>query len=226
VIERASLRDLLAAASVEERLLDALAEYAAMLLEANQKVNLSGAGTPEELAPHILDSLSVAPYVRGALVDIGSGGGLPAIPLAIVTGVPVTMIESTAKKAAFLRSTLTALSLSGTVVTRRAEEAAHDPELREHFKCGTARAVSTAPTVAELLLPFVALGGVAILQRGRMEEAERNALTDASLMLGAEFEGEVALDGERRIVLVRKIASTPNRFPRRVGIPEKRPLCL
>jgi 16S rRNA (guanine527-N7)-methyltransferase len=189
-------------------------------------MNLTGAESAEELLPHLLDSLSIASYVRDSLVDVGSGGGLPAIPLAIATGVPVTMIESTAKKAAFLTEMLAALGLPGRVVAHRAETAGHDHELRGRFTTGTARAVSSAPAVVELLLPFLAPGGVAILQRGTVNDRERNALADAAPMLGGEVAQEIPLDGERRIILVRKLQATPDRFPRRIGVPEKRPLCL
>lgn len=224
--ERAALADLLAGAGVEESLIDPLAHFGAMLLETNRRFNVSGADTPEELLPHILDSLSIAPYVQGPLVDIGSGGGLPAIPLAIATGIPVTLIESTTKKAAFLEAALGTLGLQGRVIPQRAEQAGRDPELREQFACATARAVSSAPTVLELAIPFLRVGGAAVLQRGRMEERERNAVMDAAPMLGAQMAEEVFLDGDRRVLLIRKTAPTPERFPRRTGVPEKRPLCL
>jgi 16S rRNA (guanine527-N7)-methyltransferase len=195
-------------------------------LESNRKFNLTGAKTAEEIAEHVLDSLTVVPYVAGSYVDIGSGAGLPAIPAAIATGVAVTMIETTRKKAAFLREAIAALGIEGEVVAERAEVAAHDERLRGRFACATARAVAVAPTVAELVVPFLAIGGVAILQRGTMDARERTALEDASLMLGGTLEAEHQLEGERRILLVRKTAATALRFPRRTGVPEKRPLCM
>ena len=219
------LRALLEAGGAPPEHLELLVRYGDAVLEANRQFNLTGAKTPEEFAPHILDSLTVAPYVRRSLVDIGSGGGLPAIPLAIVAGVPVAMVETTAKKTRFLTELLADLHLQGKVVTARAEVVAHDPSLRERFETGTARAVACAPTVAELLLPFIAVGGTAVLQRGMMDERERNALADAVVMLGGVVESETPLDGERRLILVRKTEPTSARFPRRVGIPEKRPLC-
>lgn len=223
---RAALAELLEQSGVPAALIGPLARYGAMLLDANRMVNLTGAKSPGELTPHLLDSLSVAPHVQDSLVDVGSGGGLPAIPLAIANGIPVTMIDATAKKAAFLREAVTALGLRAAVVARRAEDAGRDAAFREQYACGTARAVAAAPAVAELLLPFVRVGGVAVLQRGRIEPQERNALADAVLMLGGRIENEIALEGERRIILVRKVAPTPSRFPRRNGVPEKRPLCM
>lgn len=210
-----------------------LARYGARVLEANRKFNLTGAKDAAEFAPHIIDSVSIAEYIEQSLVDIGSGGGLPAIPLAIVTGVPVMMVESTTKKARFLEELLAEFELQGAVVAQRAELAAHNAELREHFHTGTARAVSSASTVAELLLPFIHTGGRAVLQRGTMDEREYQALEDASLMLGARVERVVQQLPEvgeagmvRQLVIVEKTGHTPQRFPRRVGIPEKRPLCL
>lgn len=219
------LEELLAAASVAASLVEPLARYGALVLEANHRFNLTGATSAQEFVPHILDSLSVAPYVERTLVDVGSGAGLPAIPVAIATGVPVTMVETTVKKARFLEDMLREFALEGSVVAERAEVAGHAEALRGRFHCGTARAVSGASTVAELLLPLIEPGGKAILQRGTLDDRERRALEDAALVLGGIVESETPLDGERRIILVRKTGPTQTRFPRRTGIPEKRPLC-
>ncbi len=213
-------------AGVEGYLRVRLARYGEIVLDANRHFNLTGAKTPDDFAAHVADSLTLVPYVREPFVDIGSGAGLPAIPIALACGIPVTMIEATRKKARFLESLLAELALAGEVVAERAESAAHDARRREHFASGTARAVAGAPVVAELLLPFIAPGGVAILQRAAVEVRERVALDDASLMLGGHVEAEDELGGERRILLVRKTGVTPRRFPRRAGIPEKRPLCM
>lgn len=224
--EAAALQHLLTQGGVEDLPAARLAEYGRALLEANRRFNVSGADTPEELAPHIVDSLTLVPYVRGSLVDVGSGGGLPAIPLAIVAGVAVTMIESTTKKASFLEGLAAQLEIRGRIIPQRAELAGRDPDLREQFESATARAVSSAPTVLELTAPFLRVGGQALLQRGAMDERERNAMMDAAPMLGLKFEKEVTLDGERRILILTKEHATPQRFPRRIGVPEKRPLCL
>ncbi|HLI94523.1 MAG TPA: 16S rRNA (guanine(527)-N(7))-methyltransferase RsmG [Candidatus Baltobacteraceae bacterium] len=224
--EQSALAALLAAARIAPSLIESLAHYGALLLQTNRRFNLTGADTPEELAPHLLDSLSIVPYVQGPLIDVGSGGGLPAIPLAIATGVHVTLVESTTKKAAFLEAVLGTLGVAGQVIPQRAELAARDPALREQFASATARAVSSAPTVLELAVPFVRVGGVAVLQRGQMDAREREAVRDAAPMLGAVLEEEVLLEGERRVLLATKTAPTPQRFPRRTGIPEKRPLCF
>jgi 16S rRNA (guanine527-N7)-methyltransferase len=207
-------------------LAERLGEYGARLLEANRRVNLTAAREPAALAAHLADSLTLVPDVDGELIDIGSGGGLPGIPLALATGVGVTLVESVAKKAAFLKQALTELGLAGETVAARAERLARDPLHRERYRVATARAVSTASTVAELTLPFLAIGGRALLQRGALDAAERQALEDAAPMLGGRFVAERPAGGDRRILIVEKVSPTPTRFPRREGIPEKRPLCL
>lgn len=220
-----ALQALLDRAGIEPGVRTRLARYGAQLLEANRRLNLTGAKSPDALAEHLLDSLTILPYVSEPYVDIGSGGGLPAIPIAIASGIAPTMIEATAKKARFLAAALERLGVRGRILSERAEVAGRRLELRERFASGTARALGSAPTVAELLVPFLEIGGLAILQRGDLDVPERRALEDAGLVLGARVESEMRLEGQRRILLLRKLAATPPRFPRRTGVPEKRPLC-
>jgi 16S rRNA (guanine527-N7)-methyltransferase len=223
--EIARLRSRFEAAQLDTRVIEPLARYAALVLETNKHFNLTGAKNGDELAAHVLDSLTLLPFVRDPLVDVGSGAGLPAIPLAIAGGIAVTLVETTHKKARFLESVMETFALPGEVVAARAEVAARDLRLRERFASGTARAVALAPTVAELVLPFLEVGGVALLQRGTIDRHELAALEDAAIMLGGRFESEQRLEGDRRIVVLRKTEPTPQRFPRRTGVPEKRPLC-
>ena len=209
-----------------DKALESLLErYGALVLEANRRVNLTAAKSAPEISEHILDSLSVVPFLREPYVDVGSGGGFPAIPAALATGIGVTMIEATAKKARILASFCERLGIRATIVAERAETAAHRPDLREQFASGTARAVAAPAAAAELLLPLVAVGGVAILQLGLSDDEDRTALEGACLMLGGRIESESAAGERRRVVLVHKIEPTQQRFPRRPGIPAKRPLC-
>jgi 16S rRNA (guanine527-N7)-methyltransferase len=212
-------------AGVADPLAEPLGLYGELVLKEKRRFNLTGAKSPAELLGHLLDSLSVVPFVAAPYVDVGSGAGLPAIPVLIATGVRTTLIESNRKKAHFLESATERLGLTAAVVSDRAEAAGRRDDLRDRFASGTARAVASAPAAAELLLPFIVPGGVAILQQGRLDTAERQALEDAVLVLGGRLEEERIVDGERRLVLVRKEAPTPARFPRRTGIPQKRPLC-
>ena len=217
---------LLRGAGVEAALAIRLAAFGALLLAANRDVNLTGAKTAEALVEHLVDALSLVPDVRGPLIDIGTGGGLPGIPLAIATGVRVTLVDAVKKKVTFLQHAIRELGLEGEAIDGRAEVLGQDPAYRERYLTATARAVASAPTVAELTVPFLAVDGWALLQRGALDDRERDALRDAALMLGARVLDERLLGGERRILLLEKLTPTQGRFPRRNGIPDKRPLCF
>ncbi|HEY0799160.1 MAG TPA: 16S rRNA (guanine(527)-N(7))-methyltransferase RsmG [Candidatus Baltobacteraceae bacterium] len=205
-----------------------LERFAALVLERNRQVNLTSARDAATLREHIDDSLTLLPYVRAPHVDVGSGAGFPGLVLAIVAGVPVTLIESVGKKARFLQEAAATLELDVTVLNARAEEIGHDARFRERFASASARAVSTAPTVLEFLLPLLCVDGLALVQRGTIEEAERRALLDAAQMLGGVVEEDISVAGsrERHIVLVRKAKPTAPRFPRRGGLARKRPLSV
>lgn len=213
------------AGSVDPNLVRPLAAYAAVVLEANAKFNLTGAKSMAEFVPHILDSLTVVPHVRAPYIDIGSGAGLPGIPVAISTGFDTTLLEATQKKARFLTDAVAALGLHRLgVVNARAEDAGRDPQWREHFQSATIRAVASAPAALELAAPFLAIGGLAILQRGSRGSGEAEALTSAAAALACTVEAEIEIDGDRRLVLIRKAGQTPEGFPRRPGVAQRRPL--
>jgi len=216
----------LRAAGVEPTLAERLAIYAALVLGANRRVNLTGARDGTAFAAHILDALTLRDDVVSPLIDVGSGNGLPGIPLALATGAEVTLLEPIKKRANFLAGALETLGITGEVVALRAEDAARDPAYREQSMTATARAVAGAPTVAELTVPFLAIGGRALLQRGSLDPRERNAVADAALVLGAELVEERPVDGERRILVLEKRSPTSPRFPRKNGVPAKRPLCV
>lgn len=221
--------------SVEAPIRELLERYVAALLTRNAVVNLTAARTPQAVAEHVRDSLALVSFVRDPLVDVGSGGGFPAIPLAIATGCRATLIESVAKKAAFLREVVDELGLPIDVVCARAEDIGRDPRYRARFACATARAVSGVTTVLELTVPLLVVGGAALLQRGKFDAIERAAAHDAALVLGAMIEAEIAVAAndavapvpdERRLIVARKLVATGPRFPRRAGTPAKRPLCV
>ena len=215
----------LTAAGVDDELAERLAVYAALVLAANRRINLTGARDGTAFAAHILDALTLRDDVVSPLADVGSGNGLPGIPLALATGAEVTLLEPIKKRASFLGSAIAALGISGRTIPARAEDAARDPAFRERFATATARAVAGASTVAELTVPFLAVGGRALLQRGSLTVRERDAVADAALVLGAELVEERPLDGERRVLILEKRSATSPRFPRKNGIPAKRPLC-
>ena len=206
--------------------LERLARYGELLLERSREFNLTGARDASAIAEHIADALTLLPLIatEGDLIDIGSGGGLPGIPLAIVRGISLCAVDATAKKVAFIADAMVELEIRGEAIAARAENLAREQRFREQFTYATARAVSAAAAVVELTLPFLAIGGRALLQRGTFSAPERAATLEAALALGGELSEELPLAGERRILVVTKRSPTPERFPRRVGTAQRRPI--
>ena len=212
--------------------------YFEQLVEWNRAVNLTAIVDPDEVAArHFLDSLSVARVIsdetlaRGRLADVGSGAGFPGLPLKIAwPGLTVTLIESVGKKAAFLRHIVDTLSLNGVAVENgRGETLAHDPRMRESFDVVTARAVAPMAALAELTLPFCRPGGMVVAQKKAGIDDELKEADPAIAAMGGALERVETVDdvepGDPRwLVVLRKVATTPERYPRRPGIPSKRPL--
>ena len=218
--------------------LDLFEAYYRELADWNQRVNLTAiTGYEEVQLKHFLDSLTVcqaAPVVAAAamrVIDVGAGAGLPGLPLKLVfPDIHLAMVESVGKKARFLEYLVAALSLSGVeVLTGRAEELARQPRLRESFDLAVSRGVAKLPSLLEYTLPFCALGGqVAVWKRGGIEEEIADAASALGLLGGGRPKVfPVVLRGladGRVLLVVQKIGPTPPRYPRRPGIPEKRPL--
>ncbi len=216
----------LARHGVPPNAVERLARYGELLLERNREFNLTGARDAEAIALHIVDALTLLPFITtgGELIDVGAGGGLPGIPLAIVRGIRVTSVDATAKKIAFVSETMQRLEIGGEAIAARAENLAREAGFRERFTYATGRALGSASAVVELTLPFVAIGGCVLLQRGAIGDAERAAVAETALALGGELSDELPVEGERRILIVTKRSPTPARFPRRVGTAQHRPL--
>ena len=229
------LKDRLAAAGVEasDAQVRALAQFHRMLLQANERMNLTRVpGDPLEAADrNVLDSLAPLGLLRGACscVDVGSGAGFPGVPLSIF--LPEThfvLMDSLSKRVSFLREAVNALSLNAEAACLRAEDAGRGA-YREAFDAAVARAVAPLNVLCELALPLVRVGGrfVALKGPGAAQEAERaRAALDA---LGGRVEGILSApvpgrDWAHALVVVQKTSPTPNRYPRRAGVPEKRPL--
>ncbi|MHB8644574.1 MAG: 16S rRNA (guanine(527)-N(7))-methyltransferase RsmG [Thermomicrobiales bacterium] len=221
-------------------------QFGTMLLRENAHVNLTAITDPLDVQlRHFADSLSVVPavdsYVRliggdvamlstVRVLDVGSGAGFPGIPLAIVRPrVAVTLLEATGKKVAFLRRVVDDLGLDNvTALTFRAEEAAHHPTLRGKMDIVLARAVARLPILLEYCLPFVRPDGfVLALKAGDLTDELREGRRAATMLggtLGAVT--PVPIPGLESHVLIRidKTGETPATYPRRPGIPTKRPL--
>lgn len=222
---------------------DRFERYAALLREWNERVNLTAILDDEGIAVrHFADSLSLAPRLREALaarpsgaptlrlVDVGSGAGFPGLPLAIAfPELRVTLVDSLAKRVAFLDAAIAALGLPNADARHaRAEDAAREPALRGAFDVAAARAVASLPVLCEYCLPFLRQGGLFVAMKGRADEAAE-PMDRALALLGGEA-GPVdrfvlpGTDMQRTLVLVRKVRLTPPQYPRKAGKPEKEPL--
>jgi len=221
-----------------ERQLEQFERYYQELLDWNRRTNLTTIVEYREVqTKHFLDSLSVALAVptallsRASLVDVGAGAGFPGIPLKIAfPGMHLVLVESVAKKAAFLHHLVEVLGLGGVeVYTARAEELAHRSGLRERFDLATGRGVAEMAALAELTLPFCHLGGLVVAHKKGDVAQELARASRALETLGGRLKRvvPVALEGledGRVLVVVEKVAPTPPGFPRRPGMPQKRPL--
>jgi 16S rRNA (guanine527-N7)-methyltransferase len=179
----------------------------------------------------LLEALVQTGALSSPAIDIGSGGGFPGLPVKIVRPeLQLTLLEANGKKAAFLRGLAVELSLSGVrVLNERAEVAAHDPAEREAYALAMARAVAPLRVLAELALPFVRLGGYVATPKGSGARREVREAETALRTLGGEVTRVQPLqldwpDPSPTLVLVQKVAATPERYPRRPGMPSKRPL--
>jgi 16S rRNA (guanine527-N7)-methyltransferase len=162
------------------------------------------------------------------VVDVGSGGGLPGLPLKIVRpDLELTLIEADQDKAAFLVHACAELGLEGVnVVARRAEDAGHDPRLREAFDIAVARALAPLPVLAELCLGLVRVGGRLLAQKTE-GEATRTGERAIEVMGGTVIAVHAAPSGARHagtVVVIGKTRPTPDAYPRRRGVPNRKPL--
>ncbi len=221
-----------------EGALPLLAEYLDLLLETNEQFNLTAIKDRDHAwRRHIVDSLTLVPFLEpfdpgAAVIDVGSGGGLPGIPLAIARpDLKVTLLEATGKKAKFLERCAKELPLPGVrVLNMRAEDAGQERALREKFDAATCRAVGPMRELLEYTLPLVAIGGLLLAMKGKNVEAELNDAGDALSILGA---GELQIvdaypegfaGGEGAIVSITKERPTPQEYPRLAGTPRREPL--
>jgi 16S rRNA (guanine527-N7)-methyltransferase len=178
----------------------------------------------------IADSLVLLDHLGEAdkVVDVGSGGGLPGLPLKIARpGLSMTLIESDQAKAAFLVRACAALGLHDVeVVARRAEDVGRDTRYRESFDVAIARALAPMPVLAELCLPLVRLGGRLLAQKTESEDldAARRAIDALGGALNRAVVAPSAARGAGTVVIVDKVRPTPPTYPRRPGVPARKPL--
>jgi 16S rRNA (guanine527-N7)-methyltransferase len=214
----------------------ALTTYERELIEWNQKFNLTAIRDVAGIrTKHFLDSFSCVLAWKANppanLIDIGTGAGFPGIPLKIIyPNTKVTLVESVGKKAMFCQHVVSLLGLEGVnVINSRAEDLGQMREHREGYDWGVARAVANLRVLAEYLLPLVQVGGRMLAQKGESGPAEVHIAETAIKLLGGEVRQlvSVTLPGvveERHLVLVDKVATTPPGYPRKPGVPTKKPL--
>lgn len=211
---------------------DLLDEYARILVEYNEKVNLTAITDPAGIEDrHLVDSLLFAsqPEVAGKMVDVGAGAGFPGIVTKIYKPeLELTLMEPTGKRVEFLKYACAQLGLTGVEFAKeRAEEAARKI-WREQFDVASARAVAALPVLCEYCLPLVRVGGVFIAMKGPDADTELGGSAAALKKLGGAYGDTRAFtlpDGsERRLVVCKKISQTPTAYPRNGGKIAKKPL--
>ena len=220
--------------SLNSEAADNLICYSEEIVRWNKRMNLvSTAGTKEIVQKHLVDCLTCLQFLQGRkvrLLDIGAGAGLPGLVLKLTRqDILLTLLESVGKKCDFLRHIIKKFNLSDVkVIQGRAEVYGQMSEWRERFNAVVCRAVGSFPLVLEYGLPFLRTGGVFIVQRGGQGRKELLSSRYAIKELGGSLNdvAEIALpDGSKRVlILVKKANATPPEYPRRTGIPKKRPL--
>lgn len=209
--------------------------YYRELISQNKHVNLTTIIDYKDVQiKHFTDSLSLIPYLSGIntdrVIDVGSGAGFPGIPLKIaLPHIDLTLIESRGKKAQFLSHLTSVLKLENvSVLYGRVEDFARDDVHRERYDIALTRAVASLSTVLEYTLPLCKVGGYSICYRAAADTNDIEAANTAALQLGGLLHNNQLLDYEqtmnRSLMFFSKISPTPVKYPRKRGIPSKRPL--
>ncbi len=221
---------------IDENISNKLGTYYETLLEYNAKFNLTTITEYNEVViKHFLDSASIIKFspdiIDGKIIDVGTGAGFPGLVIAILCrGLGVTLVEASKKKVDFLQIVCKKLSLNNVkIVNGRIEEIGRDTRYREKFDFSVSRAVARLNILVEYLLPLVSCGGGVICYKSGNYKEELREAENAISILGGEYKNTFAFElpenmGERNLVLIGKIRETDSKYPRRVGIPAKRPL--
>ena len=216
--------------------LSQLGVYQQELKEWNDRFNLTAIHDPEKIQiKHFLDSFSSYLVLRNtslaSLIDIGTGAGFPGIPLKILLpDTEIVLVDSINKKTEFCQHIIDCLELKGIqVIQDRVERLARDALFRERFDWAVARAVAQLATLSEYMLPFVKIGGRMLAMKGDQGPIEAHQAQNAFRLLGGELSSmlKITLPGvteDRYLITVEKKAKTPDKYPRRVGVPNKKPL--
>lgn len=229
------LRQGLAALSLPETSAPTLEKYGTLLLEKNQSMNLTAITDPKQVARlHMLDCaalLNCADFQKKQVLDVGTGAGFPGIVLKVVEpSLTLTLLDGLNKRLDWLREIAPELGISElTAIHGRAEDCGRMPEYREQFDIVTSRAVADLSILCELCLPFVRPGGLFLAMKGPNCQAEKDAASRGITLLGGQLRKDAvySIPGTeitRRVVIIEKKSSTPDRWPRRFSKIKKFPL--
>lgn len=222
--------------SLSEVQTDQFMQYLSLLLEWNEKMNLTAITDPVEVVQkHFIDCISVLPHLdlQGGetMIDVGTGAGFPGVPLKIASpALQVTLLDALQKRLTFLDTLTQSLDLSDvTLVHSRAEDGGQNPDLREQFDLCVSRAVANLAVLLEYCLPFVKVGGKLAALKGPDATQEIEQAQNALQIVGGKVTAVIPItiphtDLQHQLVLVEKIAPTPQRYPRKAGKISKKPL--
>lgn len=216
--------------SINEDKIKKFEKYYELLVFYNSKFNITAITERQEvIIKHFVDSvLGVERITGNKLIDIGSGGGFPALPIKIMKeDISLTMVEATGKKCEFLKTVASELGLKEVVVINgRAEDLSQKPDFREQFDCCTARAVARLNTLLEYTMPFIKVGGRFVSYKGDAVEEVIEAKNAINLLGGKIVEDYSynLLEAKRQLISVEKIKSTPTIYPRSNAMIRKKPL--
>lgn len=219
---------------LKEKQIDQFYTYMELLLEWNEKINLTAITEPEEIIQkHFIDSITISKYIEDnkKMIDVGTGAGFPGIPLKIIReDIDILLLDSLNKRIHFLDEVIEKLKLSHIqTIHARVEEFGKNKNYRESFDIATSRAVANMSTLSEYLIPLVKVGGICIGMKGADVEEEVQQSKKAISILGGEFEKIEKFtlpksDIGRSIILITKVKNTPSKYPRKPGTPGKEPL--
>lgn len=219
---------------INDNQIDKFYKYMEVLLEWNQKINLTAITDCEEIIlKHFVDSLTIEKYIeKGSyLVDVGTGAGFPGIPLKIVReDIKVVLLDSLNKRIMFLNEVINELNLKNIeAVHSRVEEFGRNKKYREKFDVATSRAVANLSTLSEYIIPLVKVGGKCVCMKGKEIDQELQDAKNAINVLGGKVVDKVEFqlldnDMDRNVILVSKVKVTPSKYPRKSGTPSKEPI--
>lgn len=222
--------------ALSEAQTDQFMQYLSLLLEWNEKMNLTAITDPVEVVQkHFIDCISVLPHLdlQGGetMIDVGTGAGFPGVPLKIASpALQVTLLDALQKRLTFLDTLTQSLDLSDVaLVHSRAEDGGQNPDLREQFDLCVSRAVANLAVLLEYCLPFVKVGGKLAALKGPDAAQEIEQAQNALQIVGGKVTAVIPItiphtDLQHQLVLVEKIAPTPQRYPRKAGKISKKPL--